>query len=185
VANGRRGKRAGSYNRNGENRPRIDYAVCAGLKGLPNGHPASYSPVGPADSPTAVVEGASIHNWYAEIDESVETHLVPRKSLERQQMLRIKPQTFEYGDKLAVTTYQTDKVTGQVVKVTDYVPRVTWKSDRSLLRRDKVQQQIGERLGKDITGFKRQTSSSKRIVREQENIDPVDVVNVIDVDLSK
>lgn len=81
-------------------------------------------------SSTAAVHNAAIYIEGSFVGETAETHLVPRKSLTDQQMLRLLPQQAEYEDRVS---RQLDKVTGKLVTVTDR--RRVWQSDRTLLKR--------------------------------------------------
>ena len=61
--------------------------------------------------------------------ETEETHIVPRNSLTRKQMLNIMPQVREVEP---MVSRQLDKQSGKMVTVTD--DRTVWRSDKSLLR---------------------------------------------------
>ena len=58
--------------------------------------------------------------------------IVPRESLTSKQGLRMFPQTMETE---TIVTKQRDKVTGSMIEVTNQ--RQTWKSDKTLLRRNR------------------------------------------------
>lgn len=137
----------------------------------------------PVDS-IRTVEATLIKMDQCELEESTETHIVPRKSVTKRQGLMVQPQTLEF-EPLAdtkVITYQADKMTGQTVEVTDYYPRnrIVWKSDKTLLRRG-----LPDQL-QDIR-FKRLTSRSKRVVTELELLVTMDapVTNIPSLDLRK
>lgn len=105
---------------------------------------------------------------HTDIEETTETHIVPRVSLTKKLHLRLFEQKIETED---VKTFQTDTRTGQKVVVTN--PRIVWKSDRTLLRRDHP-----EKMPQDIS---RITSKSKRKIWEPEL--PAVVESSTDLDL--
>ena len=77
-----------------------------------------------------VVDNTVFYDAVDALNETVETHVVPRRSLTRKQLLGIFPQRVETAP---IPTRQLDKQTGKMVATTEN--RVTWKSDRSLLNR--------------------------------------------------
>lgn len=113
-------------------------------------------------STTALAAEAGIYFDCCEgIEETEETHVIPRRSLTRQQHLAIFPQTVQTED---VITHQTDKITGQRVAVSN--PKIVWRSDKTLLRRETPFRL--EDMNDFKTGVKRRTSRSKRVIREPE-----------------
>lgn len=91
--------------------------------------------------------------------ETVETHLIPRTSLTDQQHLRQFDQTLEF-ERLKDTRRLQRAKNGTLVETSDPRYRLTFKSDRTLLKQGKPDT-FGE--GKNGTYDKRQTSRSKRI----------------------
>lgn len=119
-------------------------------------------------SPTAVaIEGKrsytpAMFEFFGAV-ETEETHVIPRESLTKSQGLpwrdrQVETETMR-GRQLDTKHY---KRTGQIrmIEVTD--ERVTWRSDRNLLRRDRPLD-FSEK-----SPFKRLTSKSKRILPDQE-----------------
>lgn len=107
-----------------------------------------------------LASNVALFNEHAEIEETVEDgmlspdtmrHLV-RRSLSTKQHLRLFPQKLEFDDQTVKRT-QIDKK-GREVHTTDPSSRVVWKSDRTLLSTQKVEQ-----MPQDFT---RVTSKSKR-----------------------
>jgi hypothetical protein len=121
----------------------------------------------PKPHTTATAEVAKLGPFWdcAENDETIATHLIPRRSLTVKTHIGVFPQQIETEDRIG---FQIDPITGERTPVTR--KRVTWKSDRSLLLPGKPDA-FGEGKG---TTFKRLTSQSKRIVRERPEVKPVD-----------
>ena len=119
----------------------------------------------------AVVEAGKYYDCF-EGEETEETHLIPRKSLTRQQHLRLFPPVIETEARKA---RQLDKRSGNMVETTDQ--RLVWKSDHSLLRSNKPQVNIGT--------FRRITSRSKvrRIEKEEPAVIEVPTDTDLDIDL--
>lgn len=124
--------------------------------GYPSGHPASYSPRESVPSASAVVADICAPFWEkAEIDEEIETHIVPRRSLTTKQNLRIFPPQIETETEVSTQLFKELPLSpGRLTKVTNQ--RVTWKSDTTLLRR-------GIPDANWSRGLHRQTSRTKRI----------------------
>lgn len=115
-------------------------------------------PLRPENPTDSIIRTKSTAKYfeYAGEPETVEEHIVPRKSLTRKLLLRVFPPQVEVEQ---VKGRQLDKKSGRMVETTDN--RVVWKSDRSLLRNNKPENLENIR-------FKRQTSRSRRIKTEIE-----------------
>lgn len=101
----------------------------------PKGHPANYSPDAPKASATALWDDAGNLRECSEANtETVDTHLIPRRSLTSRLHLRLFPVQTETTDQKA-RVRATD---GSMVEVTN--PIVTWRSDRTLLLKGKPDQ---------------------------------------------
>lgn len=111
----------------------------------------------------------------ADIEETTETHVVPRQSLTRKEHLKHFPQTVEFESMKPTRRVQQDK-NGNLVETTDPRARVSWKSDHSLLRLGKPDN-FGEDQG---TTFIRETSRSKQR-RVETEIKPNPEANDFDV----
>jgi hypothetical protein len=85
-------------------------------------------------SVTGTIEDASVYFHGANVEETVETHVVPRKSLTVKQLLGVLPQDIEVETRELRRT-QLDKRTGRMVETTDQVSNVVWRSDKTLLRK--------------------------------------------------
>lgn len=79
---------------------------------------------------TALAADRAKYCEISECEETVETHIVPRRSITRKQYLGVFPARVETE---AIKTHQRDKRTGELIETTDN--RIVWKSDRTLLRR--------------------------------------------------
>jgi hypothetical protein len=120
-----RGKRGGHSARNVTLRD-----IHSKIDGLPCGHNAGHAHNLHGTSATAaILDRAAQYFDGALIEERAETHVIPRMSLTRKQLLGVKPQEVELSQ---VPCKQRDKQTGNEVTTTDN--RVVWKSDRTLLR---------------------------------------------------
>ena len=108
-------------------------------------------------------------NSHFDGEETPEDHIIPRRSTTRQQYLGIVPQTLEFEELKPVWRLQRimkGKDKGKLVETTEPNIRVTWKSDKTLLNRSKVES--FETLAKQ---FSRVTSHSKRRVYQPEQLD--------------
>lgn len=126
-----------------------------------------YSETHGVSQTAAVLETAALRYDCSDVQETVETHLIPRKSLTEQLHLALFPRTIETEQ---TTTRQRDKLTGDLVTVTNN--RQIWKSDRSLLIQGKPV---------DETRFKRETSRSKRRVTEIEEPATIEIPQTADL----
>lgn len=95
--------------------------------------------------------------------ESIASHLIPRKSLTSQQGLRLFAQSTEVIDQPSRVR---DKVSGAMVTITN--PKVVWRSDRTLLRRNRPEQL-------EDLDFRRITSKTKRVIFEPEEPATVEI----------
>lgn len=96
-----------------------------------------------AESPTAAIGERGKYFGIADIAETKETHVVPRKSLTVKQLLAVKQPDIETEpvasrqldkrDSDKFTSVQEALYQGRMVKTTD--ERMTWRADRSLLIR--------------------------------------------------
>lgn len=116
---------------------------------------------------TAVSQTAAVLNTAAmmydcsDVEETAETHIIPRKSLTQKLHLKSFPQSIETEQ---VVIRQRDKISGKIVVTTNN--RQVWKSDRSLLIQG---------TPKEVTTFKRVTSRSKRMTTEIGAFEPIAV----------
>lgn len=114
-----------------------------------------------ASNNTAIIADKAKYNEYAEIEETTEgysiphTRCQPRQSTTNKQMLRIFSQKVETEDMRE--WHLSSKSDGELLAVTS--PRVTWRSDRTLLDR---------RKSDPILQVKRETAYSKRLKTETE-----------------
>ena len=104
--------------------------------GLRTSHPVKPNQGG--SSATKAVEERAKYNEHTFIEETRETHVVPRQSTTDKQFLRLFPRRVEVEP---IVTRQLDKQTGKMVETTEN--RVVWKSDRTLLDTAKPMQGIG------------------------------------------
>ncbi len=120
-------------------------------KGLPD------RPSRPTDSMIIAREAAAPFNAYADVQENHKDHIIPRQSLTDRQLLGLVPMVeYETIDKV---TYQLDRMSGELVKTSDPAPRVSWRRDKTLLRKVRV-----ERI--ESLKVKRETARSKRLITE-------------------
>jgi hypothetical protein len=118
------------------------------LDGLPSGSHSGQAHKLTSNSTAALVVDAAKYFACAAIEENRDDYIVPRQSLTRRLLLEAFPQQVETAP---IPTRQLDKQTGELVETTDN--RITWKSDKTLLRRNKPFEQIGT--------FKREGSVSE------------------------
>lgn len=128
---GKRGKRLYSSAR--EPRERSLY---------PAGHVASKSDPSVAhrcgSSTSAVVMDAAKYYDHTTIEETKQDHIIPRQSLTAKHFLALFPQSVEVEP---VVSRQLDKLSGKMIETTDN--RLVWKSDKTLLNRNKPGVEIG------------------------------------------
>ena len=147
------------------NQSEIDDRPTALRKGYP------LRPSRPTDS-MILAESVARSNDHSDIAETVEAHLLPRKSLSAKLHLRILPQDLEVEARTIKRTQTTKQ--GDLVETSDPSYRVTWKSDKTLLSTQKVEQ-----MPKD---FKRVTSKSKRKIWQPELPATVEVSTETEID---
>lgn len=170
------GKRGGSRNHAGDHRPVY-------RRPMERVHANSNSPTG------AAIDRATFNHWAA-IEETVEDHVVPRKSLTEKLLLGVFPQKTEVEP---VPFKQLDKEhykrTSEQRMISGTDNRTVWRSDRTLLERAKGgggagSPEIGSRVASGAYGFVRETSHSKRRKVEIEDQNkPIDISNQIDIEL--
>jgi hypothetical protein len=150
----KRGKRGGSDKRLKDIHSKLD--------GRPTGTHSNHAHNLHGNSTANLVIDAAKYFECATIEENRQDHVIPRQSITRKQLLQIFPQRVETEP---VPTKQLDRRSGNMVETTDN--RVTWKSDRTLLRKGKPFDKIGV--------FKREGSISvglnTRKLRRTENED--------------
>ena len=159
-------RQATGYSTRGNNlarpsRKEVDDRPSALRKGLP------LRPSTDMGSQTGVAAHSAIYFQCADVAENEVDHLIPRRSYSHSHHLASFPQSIETEEmKGRQLDHCKDSPTfGQMVEVS--YNRLVRKSDRTLLRTDKPEAHIGENFGVGY-GFKRQTSRSKRIIREIE-----------------
>lgn len=173
MAHRKRGKRAGSH-RKGE----ILRDIHSRIDGMPAGTHCNHAHNLHGTSATAVVLDAAKYNESALIDESKETHVVPRQSVTRKQLLGIFPQRFETEDQVS---RQLDHVTGKMVEVHD--TRTVWRSDKTLLRKGnpfKLQTKY-KRDGSISVGLN--TRKTRETIKGEESLTVSDADQVIPADI--
>lgn len=125
-------------------------------------------------STAALVAESGKYFECAEVEETPEDHIIPRRSLTQKQYLRIFPQRLETEPLKRTKRLQMDK-SGKLVETTDTKARVIWKSDKTLLRQGKPDQMPA--------GYTRVTSHSKRRQFIPEGPAVVDVEIETDLDV--
>lgn len=128
-------KRGGSNLRGAGERKRD---IHSHLDGLPSGSHSGHSHKLGSNSTAALVVDAAKYFECAAIEENRDDYIVPRQSLTRRHLLGMFPQQVETAP---IPTRQLDKQTGELVETTDN--RITWRSDKTLLRRNKPFNEIG------------------------------------------
>jgi hypothetical protein len=108
-----------------------------------------------------VIDNAIYYDCVDALCETPETHIVPRYSLTRKQLLGIFPSTIETEP---VVSKQLDHTTGKMIEVTDN--RIVYKSTRSLLNRTPSDQ---------IGTFKREGSigvglNTRKMIRSEREV---------------
>lgn len=183
----KRGKRAGKTQSFSAKRL---HDVHSRIAGLPAAHHAGHAHAIHGSSSTAVAINAAKYYEGAFIEETEETHCIPRKSLTERQLLGVFPQELEtVAIPSRQITFQRDRRTGATVEVSDPLVdhRLTWKSDKSLLRKGNPFADAESGRGK---GYKRDGSVSvglnTRKYRENvKNADPVMEIEIgpaLDID---
>lgn len=112
--------------------------IHSSLDGLPSGSHSGHSHNLKGSSAAKLTIDAAKYFECAAVEETREDHIVPRQSITRQQYLGAFPVRVETE---TIPTRQLDKQSGELVETTD--ERITWRSDRSLLRRNKPFKDIG------------------------------------------
>lgn len=119
-------------------------------------------------STAVLVENSAIYYDCARIEETEETHVVPRKSLTNKLHLKLIQQSIEV---LPIKTRQLDHSDPngvRMIKTTNN--RLVWKSDKNLLRMNKPATNNGVNIRGVGAGYVRVTSSSKRRKFEVEEL---------------
>lgn len=150
MAHGQRGKRSG--NRGSDSRPSKGFATIERFA-MPQG----------AKSTWVLAEAAAVmHECDESTFETVETHIIPRKSLTQTQHLNIGPREAEF---VPMDCIRRDPLTGVIIEVIQRNRRV-WQADRTLL----IQGQPGQldEMNKGARAMARRTSRSKIKIWERE-----------------
>lgn len=158
-------KRGGSHAKSAE---RLD--IHSKLDGRPAGTHSNHAHNLHGSSAAKLTIDAAKYYECATIEERPETHIVPRQSETRKQLLGVLPGSIETETRKG---RQLDKRSGELIEVNDQ--RLTWKSDRTLLRRGKPFEEIGT--------FKREGSVSiglnkRKTIRTEAEIVTVDATKL-------
>jgi hypothetical protein len=111
------------------------------LDGLPSGIKSAKAHKLKNTTATAVIASAAKLFECSEISEHADTHIVPRQSITREQLLNVLPQKLELED---MPFRQLDHSSGKTFTTVEEAekhmiagttPRVVWRSDKSLLRK--------------------------------------------------
>lgn len=155
----RRGRRAGSSIKTADIHSRLD--------GRPAGTHCNHSHnVGKQTTVTGIAESAAKYYECSVVEETTETHIVPRRSITRKQMLDVFPAKIETEP---IRGKQYDHRLGVLVEVNDN--RVVSRSDRTLLQRGKPVQDFPtlQREGSVSMGLnKRKTIKTEKEVPASE-----------------
>jgi hypothetical protein len=175
----KRGKRGGRNQRGSADRERDIHSK---IDGLPSAHFAGHAHNLHGSSATAAVAEKAKYCESALIEERADTHVIPRQSETRKQLLSVFPQIVEM--EVIPTrhiTLQRDKVTGAIVEVADEVTdrrRVTFRSDRSLLRQGNpfADAEHGKRIGYKRDGSVSVGANTRKYRDALQNAVPVEPV---------
>lgn len=160
----RRGKRAGRATHDKELRD-----IHSRLSDRPRGGIAVHHP-GKSNFTATVTDNAIFYDGLP-CSETVETHVVPRQSLSRKQLLRVFPQQVEFEEIPTKQLVLDGKAVPNPLPFNKH--RVVWKSDKSLLNRIPTDK---------IGTFKREGSvsvglSKRRLIRTENEDLPLDFEN--------
>lgn len=149
-------RKRGKKTRGGQNKRRDDAEtvrqkdIHSRIAGLPSGTHKGHAHNLHGSSATAAIAHAAQYFEAPLIEERAETHVIPRQSITRKQLLGVFPQQLEFAPRVS---RQLDKPhykrTGEIRMIEVVDQRLAWKSDKTLLRRGNPfkDAEEGERAG--------------------------------------